>query len=119
MNVTTEMLDAGATEYDKWADKGCYECLEAVYLGMYKASCTATATEWAGVQAELRELEERYRKQLATVEKTEARADALLRALEIITVGDAQDPQAQAAEELIALGYWRDIPEARAVRGNK
>ena len=41
------------------------------------------------------------------------RCDALRRALEIIAVGDAQNPQAQAAEELIALGYWRDIPEAR------
>ena len=40
---------------------------------------------------------------------------ALLRALEIIAVGDANNPQAQAAEELIALGYWRDIPEARAL----
>lgn len=40
--------------------------------------------------------------------------DALRRALEIIAVGDAQNPQAQAAEELIALGYWRDIPEARS-----
>ena len=40
--------------------------------------------------------------------------DELRRALEIIAVGDATNPQAQAAEELIALGYWRDIPEARA-----
>ena len=39
--------------------------------------------------------------------------DALRRALEIIAVGDAQNPQRQAAEELIALGYWRDIPKAR------
>ena len=39
--------------------------------------------------------------------------DALLRALEIIAVGDAENPQAQAAEELIALGYWRDIPEVK------
>ena len=42
------------------------------------------------------------------------REDALRRALEIIALGDAQNPQAQAAEELIALGFWRDIPEARA-----
>jgi len=39
--------------------------------------------------------------------------DNLRQALEIIAVGDAENPQAQAAEELIALGYWRDIPEAR------
>ena len=39
--------------------------------------------------------------------------DALLQALEIIAVGDAQNPQIQAAYELIALGYWRDIQEAR------
>ena len=39
--------------------------------------------------------------------------DALRRALEIIAVGDAENQKAQAAEELIALGYWRDIPEAR------
>lgn len=42
------------------------------------------------------------------------REDALRRALEIIALGDAQNPQAQAAEDLIALGFWRDIPEARA-----
>ena len=54
-------------------------------------------------------------------QRAEAQRDALLeqrdelrRALEIIAVGDATNPQAQAAEELIALGYWRDIPEARA-----
>ena len=41
--------------------------------------------------------------------------EALLRALEIIAVGDAKSPQAQAVEELIALGYWRDTPEARAL----
>ena len=39
--------------------------------------------------------------------------DDLRRALEVIAVGDAQNPQRQAAEELIALGYWRDIPKAR------
>lgn len=33
--------------------------------------------------------------------------DDLRRALEIIAVGDAHNPQAQAAEELIALGWWR------------
>ena len=47
------------------------------------------------------------------IEELVAERDALRRALEIIAVGDAQNPQAQAAEELIALGYWRDIPEAR------
>ena len=36
--------------------------------------------------------------------------DTLRRALEIIAVGDAPNPQAQAAEELIFLGFWRDIP---------
>ena len=45
--------------------------------------------------------------------KTQQQRDDLRRALEIIALGDAQNPQAQAAEELIALGYWRDIPEAR------
>lgn len=39
----------------------------------------------------------------------------VLRAIETaLAVGDAQNPQLQAAEELIALGYWRDIPEARS-----
>lgn len=47
------------------------------------------------------------------IESLVAERDALRRALEIIAVGDAEDPQRQAAEELIALGYWRDIPEAR------
>jgi hypothetical protein len=47
------------------------------------------------------------------IESLIAERDALRRALEIIAVGDAQNPQLQAAEELIALGYWRDIPEAR------
>jgi hypothetical protein len=47
------------------------------------------------------------------IEALVAERDALRRALEIIAVGDAEDPQRQAAEELIALGYWRDIPEAR------
>ena len=46
-------------------------------------------------------------------EEMHEQRDALRRALEIIAVGDAQNPQLQAAEELIALGYWRDIPEAR------
>ena len=53
--------------------------------------------------AALRKDAERYREQ----------RDELRRALEIIAVGDANNPEAQAAEELIALGYWRDIPEAR------
>lgn len=39
--------------------------------------------------------------------------DSMRTVLEIIAVGDARNPQAQAAEELIALGYWRDTPEAR------
>lgn len=47
------------------------------------------------------------------IDKLTQERDELRRALEIIAVGDAQNPQAQAAEELIALGYWRDIPEAR------
>lgn len=46
------------------------------------------------------------------MDDTEKIAD-LRRALEIIAVGDAKNPQLQAAEELIAMGYWRDIPEAR------
>jgi hypothetical protein len=49
------------------------------------------------------------------IEELTAERDALRRALEIIAVGDAQNPQAQAAEELIALGWWRDIPEARTL----
>jgi hypothetical protein len=44
---------------------------------------------------------------------THQKCDDLRRALEIIAVGDAPNPQLQAAEELIALGYWCDIPEAR------
>lgn len=51
---------------------------------------------------------------MGRVMELEAEWDALRRALEIIAVGDATNPQKQAAEELIALGYWRDIPEARA-----
>jgi hypothetical protein len=47
--------------------------------------------------------------------KMQEQRDQLRRALEIIAVGDAQNPQTQAAEELIALGWWRDIPEARAI----
>ena len=47
--------------------------------------------------------------------KAHQERDELRRALEIIAVGDAQNPQAQAAEELIALGWWRDIPEARTM----
>lgn len=42
------------------------------------------------------------------------RLEGCRRALEIIAVGDAQSPQVQAAEELIALGFWRDIPQARS-----
>ena len=49
----------------------------------------------------------------ADVDALRGQRDALRRALEIIAVGDAQNPQIQAAEELIALGYWSDIPEAR------
>lgn len=49
----------------------------------------------------------------ATQPAADERTDALRRALEIIAVGDSKNPQADAAEELIALGYWRDIPEAR------
>ena len=49
----------------------------------------------------------------AEFEKVQLQRNELRRALEIIAVGDAQNPQAQAADELIALGYWRDIPEAR------
>lgn len=49
------------------------------------------------------------------IEALIAERDALRRALEIIAVGDAKNPQAQAAEELISLGYWRDIPEARTI----
>ena len=47
------------------------------------------------------------------IEELIVQRDALLRAMEIIAVGDAKNPQAQAAAELIALGFWRDIPEAR------
>ena len=47
------------------------------------------------------------------IEELIVQRDALLQALEIIAVGDATNPQAQAAEELIALGFWRDIPAAR------
>ena len=49
----------------------------------------------------------------ADVDALREQRDALRRALEIIAVGDAHNPQSQAAEELIALGYWRDTPEAR------
>jgi hypothetical protein len=39
--------------------------------------------------------------------------DALLRALEVIAVGDSKDPVRDAADELVALGHWR----AEAVAG--
>ena len=40
--------------------------------------------------------------------------DELRRALEIIAVGDAEDPKTQAAEELAAIGYWGSVPEPTA-----
>ena len=33
--------------------------------------------------------------------------DALMRALEVIAVGDSPDPVTDAGDELVALGYWR------------
>ena len=45
--------------------------------------------------------------------------DTLRRALEIIAVGDAPNPQAQAAEELISLGFWRDIPPPHSINKYK
>lgn len=68
---------------------------------MYRAGCQQTQASHAALQAELM--------------KAIQQRDELRRALEIIAVGDAQSPQAQAAEELVALGWWRDIPEARTM----
>ena len=52
---------------------------------------------------------------VAELLRAKEQRDELCRALEIIAVGDATNPMLQAAEELIALGYWMDIPQARAV----
>ena len=55
------------------------------------------------------------REALAEQPAQQEKEGALLRALEIIAVGDAKNSHAQAAEVLISLGYWRDIPEVRAL----
>lgn len=57
----------------------------------------------------------KLRRQHTGIERLTKERDALVRAMEIIAVSDAENPQAQAAEELIALGFWRDIPEAREI----
>lgn len=67
------------------------------------AACTNTPAMLAHIDA-----------QAAEIERLREAEDALRRALEVIAVGDASDPQKQAAEELMALGYWQDTPEARA-----
>lgn len=40
MRISSEMLQAGAEEFDGWAkeNQGTYECLEAVYRAMLTAS---------------------------------------------------------------------------------
>ena len=67
----------------------------------------------AALVARIDALQASKRRLIDELFKTQQQRDDLRRALEIIALGDAQNPQAQAAEELIALGYWRDIPEAR------
>ncbi len=62
--------------------------------------------------AQINALQANERRLIDELWKAQQQRDELRRALEIIAVGDAQNPQAQAAEELIALGWWRDIPEA-------
>ena len=54
-----------------------------------------------------------YHHYFEAIERLTSQRDELQRALEVIALGEAENPQVQAAEELIALGYWRDIPEAR------
>ncbi len=71
--------------------------------------------EIASLVARLDAMQANERRLIDKLVASQEQQDALRRALEIIAVGDAQNPQLQAAEELIALGYWRDIPEARAM----
>ena len=42
---------------------------------------------------------------------------ALRRALEIIAVGDSKDPVGDAAETLVELGLWRELPPGFQARG--
>lgn len=71
----------------------------------------------AGVR--IAELAANERRLIDELFKAHQQRDELRRALEIIAVGDAENPQAQAAEELIALGWWRDIPEARKMAAQR
>ena len=84
---------------------------EAYDMGLeripYFSGETARAIQEEAYKAGMAAERDRY------IEELIVGRDALLRALEIIAVGDAENPQAQAAEELIALGYWRDIPEVK------
>lgn len=45
-----------------------------------------------------------------TDDATRARAETLMRALEIIAVGDSKDPAADATEALVDAGCWQKEP---------
>lgn len=55
---------------------------------------------------------------LREIEQLRDERDALLRALEVIAVGDSKDPVTDAGDELVALGYWRGEAVA-AMRAGK
>lgn len=56
--------------------------------------------------------------QAALIERLTCERDALRRALEVIAVGDSKNPVIDAADELVALGYWRAeaVAEMRSLR---
>lgn len=63
------------------------------------------------IGARISALAARERSLIDKLSEARRQRDELRRALEIIAVGDAEDPKAQAAEELVALGWWRNIDE--------
>lgn len=111
------MSEALRAQFEAWyeQDPGNRKTIEQArrgdeYSGYYLNGC------WKGWQACAPSKDAEIARYREALEKANLERDGLLRALEVIGVGDSKDPVTDAGDELVALGFWNAeaVTELRA-----